>query len=425
MDSLPRVARLERRGLFRERNFRLLLSGQAISRLGDGAFTVALAFAVLDMSGSASDLGLVLAARAVPMVVFVVFGGVVADRLPRRAVMVTADLVRMASQGTMAALVVADTATVPSFVALAAISGTASAFFAPAATGLLPEVVRPERLQHANALRGFAMAAGEIAGPILAGILVAAVGPGSALAVDAASFAASAALLVCLQLEPRARSRNATFLRDLQEGWVDFRSRRWLITLVVCASAGNFMFAAFTVLGPAVAKQSLGGAAAWGLIISALGAGSLMGSLLALRLAVAHPARVSVLSVSLLALPLALLALPAPTAVIAGATVISGVGLMVAVTLAETTFQRHVPRDLLSRLSAYDQVGSLATQPIGLALWGPIALALGTSTALWVAAGLQVVVTLSALAVREVRELPPMSEDEETWDVAGAVGHQR
>jgi MFS family permease len=160
-------------GALRERQFRLLFIGQSVSILGDAMSGVALAFAVLEIDGSASELGLVLAAGALPFLVFLLVGGVVADRLPRRGVMLTADVVRMATQATMAVLLIAGVAEVWELAALQALRGTASAFFGPASTGLIPQTVSAERLQEANALRGLASAASWIAGPAIAGALVA------------------------------------------------------------------------------------------------------------------------------------------------------------------------------------------------------------------------------------------------------------
>jgi MFS family permease len=182
-------------GALRERQFRLLFTGQIVSLLGDAITGVALAFAVLDLTGSATDLGYVFAAKTVPLVGFLLVGGVFADRLPRRAVMLTADVLRGAAQGTVAVLVLTHNAHIWEIVVLQAVAGTASAFFNPASTGLTPMTVSPERLQQANSLRGLSMASAGILGSVISGALVAGVGPGWALAIDAASFGVSALFL--------------------------------------------------------------------------------------------------------------------------------------------------------------------------------------------------------------------------------------
>jgi MFS family permease len=396
----------DRLGALHERPFRLLFFGQAVSLLGDGMVGVALAFAVLDLTGSASDLGIVLAARTIPLVAFLLVGGVWADRLPRRALMVTTDVIRLVAHGAMAALLIAGAAEVWSVAALAAVAGAASAFFNPAITGIMPAVVSTERLQQANALRGIAEAVGRIAGPALAGVLVVAVGPGWALAVDAATFGVSAAFLALIPIPAHVPAQAQAFIADLREGWDDFRSRTWLWTTVASVTLGNMLFAAYFVLGPLVADRELGGAGAWALIVSGFGTGLVLGGLVVLRFDPQRPALAATLAVALYTLPLAFLALAAPALVTAVAGLLAGAGLMVANTLWETTQQRHVPPELLSRVSSYDWFGSLALVPVGMLMWGPIADAIGVEEALWIAFSLQLASILALLAVRDIRELP-------------------
>jgi len=276
-------------GALREREFRRLFTGQAISLLGDGMVGVALAFAVLDLTGSISDLGYVFAARTIPLVVFLLVGGVFADRLPRRAVVLTADVVRLVTQGVIAALLISGHADLWELIVSLAFYGTATVFFNPASTGLIPSVVSPGRLQQANALRALAMAAGNVAGPALAGVLVAAASPGWALAVDAASFGASAVFLARLRLPMHERLPVKPFLHELGEGWHEVVSRAWVWSILVFAGLANMAGMAFFILGAYVAKRSLGGAGAWALITSAFGAGSIVGGLLVLHLRPRRP----------------------------------------------------------------------------------------------------------------------------------------
>jgi MFS family permease len=394
----------------RERPFRLLFLGQAVSLLGDGMVGVALAFAVLELTGSATDLGIVLAARTVPLVAFLLVGGVWADRLPRRPLMVTTDLIRFAAHGAMAALLIAGEPGVWLIAALAGIAGAASAFFNPAITGIMPAVVSNERLQQANALRGLTEAAGRIAGPALAGVLVVGVGPGWALAVDAATFAVSAAFLALIPMPAHVPVEAHSFIADLRDGWDDFRSRTWLWTTVASVTVGNMLFAAYFVLGPLVADRELGGAGAWALIASAFGVGLLVGGIVLLQIDPQRPALVATLAVALYTLPLAFLAIPAAAAITACASLLAGAGLAVANNLWETTQQRHVPPELLSRVSSYDWFGSLAAVPVGMLLWGPISDAIGVSTSLWIAFTAQLASILVLLLVREIRELPATPE---------------
>jgi MFS family permease len=401
MPGLP-----ESLSVLRERGFRLLFWGQGISLLGDGMVNVALAFAVLGLGGSASELGLVLAARMLPLVGLLLAGGVVADRLPRRAVMVAADLVRFASQGAMAALLIAGVAEIWMLGALAAVTGAASGFFNPASTGLLPAVVSAERLAQANALRGVTKAAGDIAGPVIAGVLVATAGAGWAMAIDAATFLVSAAFLSRLRLPEPEALPVSSFMADMRVGWDVFRSLTWVWVFVLSAAIGNVLAGAWNVLGPVVAQHELGGAAGWAAAVAAFGAGSLAGGVLALHVDPPRPMLVVTLALLPYTIPLALLAVHAQLAPLAAAAFVAGAGLMLSNTLWETAIQRHVPPESLSRVSAYDWFGSMALQPVGLALWGPVSAAVGTTTALWVAFALGTASVVVLLCVRDIRTLP-------------------
>ncbi len=270
-------------GVLRLRDFRLLLGAQAVSHLGDRVVPIALAFAVLELDGSPSAVGLVLACRMLPMVATLLIGGVVADRVSRRALMVAADLVRLVTQSLIAALLIAGSAEIWMLAVLAGATGAASGFSHPAATGLLPAVVPLEELRAATGLRATALSAGEIAGPALAGVLIAVAGPGWALAVDAASYALSAVFLTLLRLPARVPRAAGSFFADLREGWGVFRSLTWVWTFVLASTIGNMLWGAWSTLGPVVAERSLGGAAVWGSVLAALGAGAVIGSLLVVR----------------------------------------------------------------------------------------------------------------------------------------------
>jgi predicted MFS family arabinose efflux permease len=368
---------------------------------------LALAFAVLEIGGSASDVGLVLAAGAAPMVATVLLGGVVGDRLPRRRVMVTADLVRVASQGAMAALLIGGSAEVWSLAALAAVTGTASGMFNPASTAMLPELLGPSEFQQANALRWTGVSIGEILGPVLAGIIVAAASAGWAVAVDALTFAISAACLAKMRMGDRPPREAPSFMRDLKDGWTAFRSRRWVWAFVLYFAVGNLLWAAWSALGPIVAEDELGGAAVWGLVLTAQGVGALTGSLVATRAAPTRPLLFVAGAEGLFGLPLAFLAAGVPGAILAGSAFVSGIGLTLGMSVWESTLQRHIPGTELARVSSYDWFGSLAFFPLGLAIWGPVAAVMGTTSALWIAFG-GFAATLAVLAVvPDVRRLPP------------------
>ena len=394
-------------GALGERQFFLLFSGQALSFLGDGMVGVALAFAVLDLTGSAADLGYVLAARMLPLMGVVLLGGVVADRLSRRAVMVAADVARFGSQAILAALLLAGHASVWQIALLQVVHGAASGFFYPASTAYVPMAVTAERLQQANSLLGLVKSAGNIAGPALAGILVVAASPGWAIAVDAATFGLSATFLVAMRVPRQAPLPSRSFTQDLREGWGEFRSRTWLWVIVLAASLVNLLYATVTVLGPKVAEDDLGGAGAWALIVTLSGVGSVAGGLVALRLRSDRPLFVGSAALACFCLTPFALALVLPVWAIVLTGFLAGAGVSLFVALWETTLQRHVPAASLSRVSAYDAFGSLTLYPLGLALAGPVAAVLGTSATLWLAGACILAVTTAVLAVRDVRSLPP------------------
>ena len=395
--------------VLREPGFRLYFAGQATSVLGDALVPVALAFAVLGATGSATALGLVLAAGTVPTVLFVLFGGVWADRLLPRRVMIASDLVRALAQGGVAVLLLAGRATLAELMVLTALWGTAAAFFRPASTRALPDLVAPARLQEANGLMSTARNAANVLGPALAGILVAGAGAGVALAIDAATFVVSALSLAAIGghfARPVAAGGAAqpSMLAELRGGWHEFVSRRWLFAIVVWASLFHFfVLAPYLVLGPLVAKTQLGGAGAWAAIATAFGAGTIAGSLLAIRIKTSRTLLLACVPLALFALPVLALALGAPVAVDAPAALLGGLGIGVFGVLFGTAMQRDVPREVLSRVSAYDWLGSLALLPLGLAASGPAAQAFGPAPTLLVAAGWMLLSTLVLLLVPDVR----------------------
>lgn len=268
------------RGLLRKGPFRLLLAGRAISSLGDRLAPVALAFAVLELTGSVTDLGLVIAAQTIPLIALVLFGGVWADRLPRRLVMLASDAVRALAQAISAVLLLTGSARIWELILLQALYGAAEAFFGPASSTVVAETVSVGELQPANAMLGLADNAASIAGPAFAGVIVATTGPGWGLAADAATFLISGGFLLALRLEGPEPERRRSTLVELREGWRAFSSRTWLwATVVFFTLYMALVYAPFQVLGPAVARSHLGGAGAWAAISAALGAGAVAGGL--------------------------------------------------------------------------------------------------------------------------------------------------
>ncbi|MGZ4380108.1 MAG: MFS transporter [Gaiellaceae bacterium] len=395
-----------RLGPLAERQFRLLFAGRTVSVLGSAIATIALAFAVLDLTGSKSDLGFVLAARSVPLVLFLLFGGIWADRLKRNQVLVASNVVSGASQAVLAALLLTGHAQLWMLIALAAVSGASLAFFFPASVGIVPQTVPETMLQSANALLRLGLNTTTIVGSAVGGILVAATSPGVAIAVDAATFFLGALLIGLMSLPAGLRMEGSHFLAELAEGWREFSSRTWLWAIVLQFGVMNAATVGTEqVLGPTIARQSLGGAAGWGLILTCESAGFLLGGLLQLRLRPRRLLIAATLGVMLgsgfsvaLAVPLALVA-------VCFFALLAGVGAEAFGVNWDTAIQQEIPIDKLSRVSSYDALGSYVLIPVGLAVAGPIADAIGTSTTLYAVAVMNIVAALAVLSVREVRAL--------------------
>jgi MFS family permease len=397
---------LRRAGPFARREFRLLFLARGISFFGSAIAPVAIAFAVLDLTGSASDLGLVLAARMIPQLVFMLVGGVWADRLPRHLVMFASDLLTGSAQAATAALLLTGNAEIWHLVVLQAVGGSAFAFFFPASTGLVPQTVEAPLLQQANAVLRLALNAGSIGGAALGGILVAGVGSGWALAIDAATFFVSASFLVRMRVTRGARVEAPNFLRELREGWREFVSRTWLWVIVVGFGVLNAAeTGAFNVLGPVVAKEELGGATAYGAIFAAEAIGLVLGGALMLRFRPSRPLFAGCLAVLLMPPVLVLLAVGAPLPLIIAASIVMGLGIEVFAVMWETALQQHVPGEALSRVSSYDALGSFIFIPLGQLLAGPIADEIGVDETLYLAAGIVTLSVLAMLATPDVRRL--------------------
>lgn len=391
----------------RHREFRLLFLGRLTSLAGSAIAPIALAFAVLDITGSATDLGLVLAAGMVPQIVLFLFGGVIADRFRRNRVMVVADVIDAAVQLVAAALVLDGAAEIWHLAVLNGVRGAAAAFFFPAAQGLTPQTVPEERLQEANALLRLTFSGTNIVGAALGGILVATVGPGWALGWDGLTYLAGAIFIVAMRVpSTRVAAAGSTVFRELREGWDEFSSRTWLWTVVLAAAVGNCAFQiGVTVLGPYVADTELGGADAWGLILAAGGVGFLVGGLVAFRIRPARPMLVAQTTVLLGGCWMLGLALGLPVWAIAIGAALAGVGFEIFGVFWDLTLQQHVPRDRLSRVSSYDALGSFVAIPLGQVVAGPLSEAIGVTEAIWLAFGMYVVAQASCLFVRDVRTL--------------------
>jgi hypothetical protein len=399
---------------FAERNFRVFYAGYATSLLGSAMAVVALTFAVLGDGGSSADLGFVFAAEVVPQVLVMIGGGVLADRVGRRVVMLTTDSTRLVVQATMAAALFAGRPPIWLFVVLAALLGAGEGLFNPALGGLRTEIVARDMLADGNALLSVVQSGAAVVGPALAGILIAVSSPGVVLALDAASFGASVLSLALLRVPP-ARLAAQSPWRDLVDGWGQFRAQTWLwLTTVQFALFNLFTWAPYLLLGPIMARDYLGGARSWGTVMAAYAAGSV---LTGLTLVGRRPRRlltVAVIGTFGYPLPCLMLGLREPLPAVAAAALLAGAGSAVFNTYWSTTLQQRVAPEMLGRVTAFVLTGSYALGSTGYAFIGGLATLIAPTRLLLFAAAyatLSSTVVLASPAVRSVR-----------WQEPGAPG---
>jgi len=400
----------------RERPFRLLWAGQSASAIGDSMTGVALTFAVLGTSGSATDLGIVLGSFTIAHAAFILVGGVWSDRLPRRLVMLAADLVRAAVQATLAVLLISGNVELWHFVAVAFVTGASESFFGPAATGLIPQTISVERLQQANGLMALTRSSSWIFGPALSGVLVAAAGPGWVFAIDAVSFLVSALFLTLLRVPLPPPPERQRFVADLAHGWREVRSRQWVWASLIAFGIGNMAWGAFAVLGPIVAEREFDGATTWGLLSAAGGIGGVLGGVLVLRWRPSRPLLTSHLVILIFGVQLAAFAVPLPVPALLALSFLGVLAVVLANTVWETVLQAKVPRASLSRVSSYDYAVSFIFMPIGYAIWGPLAGAIGIRRTLLIAAGILVATKLVVVLAPEIRRMGRIGAATETAD---------
>lgn len=388
------------------RNFRLLLGARATDMLGNAVAPIALAFAVLDLTGSATDLGVVVGARSIANVAVLLFGGVLADRFSPSVVLVWSNIASGLTQAVIAALVLTGQANIPLLAALSMLNGAAAAVSFPAAQAMVPRTVPKTLLSPANALNRLAINSAAAGGAALGGILVAAIGPGWGLGADAVSFLLTAVLFSRIDLPPLTPAvgkATATVWGDLQEGWAAFTSHTWIWVVVASFAAINAAWVgASHVLGPTVADATIG-RAGWGIVLGTLTVGLVCGALLAMRWQPCRPLRAGMLCAMLLAaIPAALANLPVLPALVAAAF-IAGLALEVFAVAWDTSLQSAIEPERLARVYAWDALGSFLAIPVGEISVGPLAERFGLTNTLNGLAGLIILASTAALASGSVR----------------------
>ena len=357
----------------RNRNFAWYYASRFADTMGGTVANIALAFAVLEISDTASALGQVLAAHTIPLVVFLLFGGVIADRLPRRLLLQTSNALAALSQGILAFLVITDRAELWMVIVLAAVNGTVDAVSFPAMASMVPQLVARGQLQSANALLSLSRGGITILGPSIGALLVVTAGPGWALAANAAMWLVSAALLAPVNIPPRApRAEESDTLRDLKEGWSLFIGTTWLWVVVLAFAALNAIhMGAWFTLGPARAEDTIG-RQGWGFVLSAESAGLLVMTVILLRVKLSRPLLVGMLGISLLSVPIFVLGADPRLGLLVVAAFIAGAGTEVFSIGWNLAMQENIDDEMLSRAYSYDALGSFVAMPVGQLLYGPL-----------------------------------------------------
>ncbi|HVF77699.1 MAG TPA: MFS transporter [Solirubrobacteraceae bacterium] len=431
---MPGLRQLMR--VLRHRDFRLLWLGNSASVVGDRIVTVAIALFVIDLTGSAVDLGFVMAAYSLPLIFFLLVGGVFADRLPRHLVVVTTDLVRFALHGALALLIVTGEVRIWHLVVIGVLFGSAEAFYRPAASGLLPQTVPEDEIQEANAVTTMFANIAEFAGPALATVLVLGFSPAAAFGIDALTFLVSAALLVRISPRDRAASAKAaesastapaapaSVWADVRIGFAEVRSRAWVwATLAAFCIALFCAIAPLFVIGPIVAKEQYGDLAVFGYVFAAFGAGTVAGSFASLRWRPRYPMRQAMTCILLWPGAIALFAIGAPLGVVLPAMVVSGTGASLFDVLWLTALAERIPPDKLSRVTSYDWTVSLGLVPLGYVLAGPAAEAFGATEVLLGGAAVAFVALGLGLLPRETRMLERRDDPAAPFALPDARAH--
>src|SRR5882724_5025200 len=395
------------------RDFRLLLTDRLIAPASVGFSIVGVSFAVLKATNSAADLSYVLAAQIAPSLVFALIGGVAADRFPPQRVIVAANLLMALGEGTFGLLALTSSPPLWAMIGLEAITGTGVAIFYPASQALLPRLVPREALQEASAISRLVMNVGQMSGAAIAGLLVAAAGAGWALVLCGIGMISTIPMLLAIRGSRPVTGQETTaadpdagrsMLAELREGWSEFRSHTWLWVIVAqfCVVMMAW-YGAFSVLGPVVAQEHLGGPAAWGAITAADAFGLIAGGLAALRFTPRRPMLFVVLTGGAVAIsPLSLaMVLPLPAVCLAS----FGLGVFVEMMMVQwtVTMARNIPPDKLARVSSYDVLGSVMAMPAGALIAGPLGTAIGAARAQYAAATVIVIASALALIPRDVR----------------------
>jgi len=399
------------------RNFFFFFVGTVLSSAGTAMVPVALSFAILYSGRSPTFLGVILAAQTIPTVVFLLAGGVIGDRWPRRRVMIGADALRCVTQIILAMYLVGGRSSLLPLAAMSALIGLGNAFFLPASGRLVVEIISPKLIIKANSILRLANAVALVLGPASAGVLVVWIGAGWVIGLDGVSYALSALCLLCIKVQPAVRPpapyARRPVLHDFLEGLGAFSQRRWLWLVVGQFGLVNLFAAApLLVIGPVMLAKLPNGVTAWGLLLSAIGVGGACGTIAIMRVRPRRPLVVMEVAVGLIVVPLFLLAFRVALPLVQISGVCFGFGAAVLNILLMTIIQQQVPQAVLSRVMSIVQLAAIALVPVGYALAGPGALWLGPNLALGTGAFCVALSILVLLSQKEIRDFGIAQDNE-------------
>lgn len=395
------------KGLKEHRGFTPLISSRFISNIGNGMSPIALAYGVLSIEGAdGGDLSIVMAARFFPMIAFMLFGGVFADRFKRNRIVGGSDILGSFLAAVSAISLIAGSSSVLLLAAMGALFGVLNALWWPAMSGVLPEILPKEKLQEGNAVVGLLSNIGNISGTLLGGVIVAALNPGWALLIDAASFFIAGVIVWNLNLPSKSKVESPGIIHDLFVGWREFISRSWVVTMVLTFALINMVFESmYQVLGPLNFSDPTTGPKQWSFNLAGLTAGMMIGGVIVLRTKFKRPLFVSMILIAISAVWDFTLAFDLPLIYCIAAAIFSGISLEIFMVTWNTSMQTHIPEESYSRVNAYDALGSFGIAPLGIVIAGPLASHFGVNSILLVTGSITFFAALASLTVKSARNL--------------------
>lgn len=387
--------------------FSMLVTARLISNIGNGLSPIALAYGVLSLDGAdGSDLSIVMGARYVPLVLFMLFGGVFADRFQRNRIVGGSDMIGSVLVAISALSLIAGFSSVLLLAVMGALFGVLNALWWPAMSGVLPEILPKEKLQEGNAIIGLMSNIGVVFGTLLGGVIVTVASPGWALLIDGATFFVAGVIVWNLKLDAKSRIESPGIIDDLRVGWREFISRSWLVTMVIAFAFINMAFdSMLTILGPLNFSDPETGPRDWSFNLAGLTFGMMVGGVIVLKYKFKRPLFVSMILVAISGIWDFALAYDLSLAIAIAAGIFSGIAVEIFLVTWNTTMQTHIPEESFSRVNAYDSLGSYGIAPLGIIIAGPLAESFSVNSILFATGTITLLASVVALSVKSVRNL--------------------